>query len=70
VLETVNTIVPIALSIIGVACFITALVLALPLRIHNLKGTAAIAAVGAVALVMTRLPDITLVKALGIRAKA
>jgi hypothetical protein len=82
VLQAVNTIVPIALSIIGVACFITALyycalllrfitalVLALPLRIHNLKGTAAIAAVGAVALVMTRLPDITLVKALGITAE-
>ena len=68
-LEAVNTIVPIALSVIGVACFITALVLALPLRIHNLKGTAAIAAVGAVALVMTRLPDITLVKALGITAE-
>lgn len=68
-LEAVNTIVPIALSVIGVACFITALVLALPLRTHNLKGTAAIAAVGAVALVMTRLPDITLVKALGITAE-
>ena len=73
-LEAVNTIVPISLSVIGVACFITALVLAMPLRIHNLsiqnlKGTAAIAAVGAVALVMTRLPDITLVKALGITAE-
>jgi len=68
-LQAVNTIVPTALSIIGVACFIIAVVLALPLRILNLRRTAAIAGVGALALVMTRLPDITLLDALGIRTE-
>ena len=57
----------IAMSIIGVACFIIALILALPLRFRNLKSSAAIVAVGAFALVMTRLPAITLLDALGIR---
>jgi len=57
----------ISMSIIGVACFIIALILALPLRFRNLKSSAAIVAVGAFALVMTRLPAITLLDALGIR---
>jgi hypothetical protein len=60
-----------ALSIIGVACFVTAPLFALSQRNRNLKVTVAIAGVvvgvGALALVMTRLPAITLLDALGIR---
>jgi hypothetical protein len=56
-----------ALGIIGVVCFILAAVVALHAR--SIKRTWLIAAVGAVALTMTRLPDITLLDALGIRTE-
>jgi hypothetical protein len=68
-LEAVNAIVPVTLPVIGLACFLAALILALPLRTQSIKGTAVIAGVGALALVMTRLPDITLLDALGIRTE-
>jgi hypothetical protein len=68
-LEAVNAIVPVALPVIGLACFLAALILALPLRTQSIKETAVIAGVGALALVMTRLPDITLLDALGIRTE-
>jgi hypothetical protein len=56
-----------ALGILGVVCFILAAVVAL--RARSIKGTALMAAVGALALIMTRLPDITLLDALGIKTE-
>jgi hypothetical protein len=71
-LDRVNAIVPVALSVIGVLCFIAG-ALILVLRAQNSKGAATraglLAGVGAVALVLTRLPDITLFAALGMRAE-
>jgi hypothetical protein len=70
-LDPVNAIVPAVLSVVGVLCFIAAPILVL--RTQNIKGAASraglVAAVGAVALVLTRLPDITLFAALGMRAE-
>jgi hypothetical protein len=55
------------LGVIGVVCFILAAFVAL--RTRSIKGTSLVAAVGALALTMTRLSDITLLDALGIRTE-
>jgi hypothetical protein len=56
-----------ALGVIGVVCLILAAVIAL--RARSIRGTSLMAAVGALALTMTRLPDITLLDALGIKTE-
>jgi hypothetical protein len=55
------------LGVIGVVCFILAAFVAL--RTRSIKGTSLVAAVGALALTMTRLSDITLLDDLGIRTE-
>jgi hypothetical protein len=67
VVDAINVSVPIALSIIGVAGVGGALLYFL--RVRDLKGAGFLGILGVAALILTRLPDITLFSMLGVSAE-